>query len=203
MMLRILVVLMSLTAPLALAGDISPGGKMADLSIADKGELVLSGDNVDYRTWSYPQQPGKVHVLQYMAATRAASKINKPFTDKMSSDLPKGGVYLSTTILNLDEAMWGTSGMVVSELASKKQEFPDAIMVADAEGTGLEKWQLEKETSAIIVTDAQGVVRYFKQGAMSAAEIDSTLALISQYIGKGSTASAVQANPAIQAVRPL
>ena len=161
---------------------------MADLSIAEKGELVLSGDDVDYRSWSYPQQPGKVHVLQYMAATRAASKINKPFTDKMSADLPKGGVYLSTTILNLDEAMWGTSGMVESELASKKLEFPDAVMVADAEGSGLKQWQLETETSAIIVTDAQGVVQYFKQGEMSSAEIDSTLALIREHIGKDSAA---------------
>ncbi len=88
--------------------------------------------------------------------------------------------------------MWGTTGMVVSELASKKKEFPHAIMVADAEGTGLAKWQLEKETSTIIVSDAEGVVRYFKQGEMSAAEIDSALAIIRQYIGKAGTAEAAQ-----------
>ena len=190
MNLRTLIALIWLAAPVALAADISPGGRLADLSIAEKGEPVLSGEDIKYGAWSYPQQPGKVHVLQYMAATRSASKINKPFTDKMSADLPKGGVYLSTTILNLDEAMWGTGGMVESELESKKEQFPHAIMVNDANGIGLAQWQLEKESSAIIVTDAGGVVRYFKQGAMSAAEIDSTLALIRQYIGKGSAAVA-------------
>jgi predicted transcriptional regulator len=78
--------------------------------------------------------------------------------------------------------MWGTAGFVVNELKSNKKEFPNAILVADEDGLGLSKWQLEKENSAVIVTDPQGVVRYFKQGAMSAAEIESTLALVLQYI---------------------
>ena len=192
MNLRTLIALICLATPIALAADISPGGRLGDLTIAEKGELVLTDGDIEYRSWSYPQQPGKVHVLQYMAATRAASKINKPFTDKMSADLPKGGVYLSTTILNLDEAMWGTGGMVESELGSKKKKFPHAIMVDDVNGIGLAQWQLKKESSAIIVIDAGGVVRYFKQGAMSATEIDSTLALIREYFPKGSTADAAQ-----------
>ena len=127
-----------------------------------------------------------------MAATRSASNINMPFTDRMKTDLPQGA-FLSTTILNLDEAMWGTSGLVVSELKSNKKEFPNAILVADEDGAGLKAWQLEKENSAVIVTDPQGVVRYFKQGAMSAAEIDSALALVMQYIGESGAATASQA----------
>lgn len=192
MMLRIMIALICLGTPMAFATDVAPGGQLADLSIADKGELVLSGGEVEYSPWSYPQQPGKVHVVQYMAATRAASKINKPFTDKMKTDLPQGGEFLSTTILNLDEAMWGTGGMVVGELKSNKLEFPRAVLVADEKGVGLTQWQLEKEGSAVIVTDSEGVVRYFKQGAMSAAEIDSTLALIRKHIGAGGTADAAQ-----------
>jgi YtfJ family uncharacterized protein len=171
----------ALAAPVAVAGDIPAGGRLPDLSITDRGELVLEGKDVGYRPWSYPQQPGKVHVLQYMAATRTASNINKPFTDRMKTDLP-AGAFLSTTILNLDEAMWGTGGLVVSELKSNKIQFPDAVLVADEDGAGLRQWQLEKENSAVIVTDSQGLVRYFKQGAMSAAEIESTLQLVRQYI---------------------
>jgi len=189
MLIRTFVLLASLLIPLAQASEIVPGDRLPDLGIAEKGELVLSGDEVGYRNWTYPQQPGKVHVLQYMAATRAASDINKPFTDKMKTDLPQGA-FLSTTILNLDEAMWGTAGFVVSELKSNKKEFPNAILVADEDGVGLSKWQLEKENSAVIVTDPQGVVRYFKQGAMSAEEIESTLALVLQYIGESGESAA-------------
>lgn len=192
MSIRTFVLLLGLFAPLAQASEILPGNRLPDLGIAAKGELVLTGDEVGYRAWSYPQQPGKVHVLQYMAATRSASNINMPFTDRMKADLPQGA-FLSTTILNLDEAMWGTAGLVVSELKSNKKEFPNAILVADEDGVGLKAWQLEKENSAVIVTDPQGVVRYFKQGAMSAAEIDSALALVMQYIGASGAAAASQA----------
>jgi YtfJ family uncharacterized protein len=184
MILRILMVLISLASHTAFSGDVIPGERLSDLSIADRGELVLSDGDVEYKPWSYPQQPGKVHVVQYMAATMSASKIQEPFRDKMGTDLPQDNAFLSTTILNLDEAMWGTSGMVVSKLKSSKQAFPYAVMVVDEKGAGLSQWQLEKENSAVIVTDAAGVVRYFKQGSMTEAEIDSTLALIRQYIDK-------------------
>lgn len=188
MLARTFILLASLLTALAHANEILPGSRLPDLGIAEKGELVLDGDEVGYRAWTYPQQPGKVHVLQYMAATRSASNINKPFTDKMKTALPQGA-FLSTTILNLDEAMWGTSGFVVSELESNKREFPNAVLVADEGGVGLSKWQLEKENSAVIVTDPQGVVRFFKQGAMSAEEIESTLALVLQYIGESDGAA--------------
>jgi YtfJ family uncharacterized protein len=181
---QVLLLVASLLAPLALAGDIAPGGRLPDLSIADRGELVLNGDDVGYQAWSYPQTPGKVHVLQYMAATKAASEINKPFTDRMKTDLPKGA-FISTTIVNLDEAMWGTGGFVVGELKSNKARFPSAVLVADENGAGLKQWQLDSKSSAVIVTDPQGAVRYFKQGPMSSAEIDSALALVRQYIEQG------------------
>ena len=123
-------------------------------------------------------------MLQYMAATRAASNINQAFTDRMKTDLPKGS-FLSTTILNLDEALWGTGGLVASELKSNKKQFPGAVLVADENGTGLSQWQLEKESSAIVITDPAGVVRYFKQGAMSDTEIESALEMVRQYIAAG------------------
>ncbi len=192
MIIRILIVLMALAAPSALAGEVAPGGRLADLAITNKGELVLSGDDVQYQPWSYPQQPGKVHVVQYMAATMSASKIQEPFRDKMQTGLPQDNAFLSTTILNLDEATWGTSGMVLSKLKSSKAEFPHATMVADEKGVGLSHWQLEKGNSAVIVTDASGVVRYFKQGEMSAAEIDSTLALIRHYIDQNGAVKTAQ-----------
>ena len=189
MSIRIVVVLASWLVALTAAADIAPGNRLPDLVIAEKGELVISDGEVGYKPWSYPQQPGKVHVMQYMAATRGASNINMPFTDKMKTDLPQGE-FLSTTILNLDEAMWGTAGLVVSELKSNKLEFPKAVLVADEDGEGLSKWKLESENSAVIVTDPQGVVRYFKQGAMSDAEIESTLALIRGYLGDTTQAAA-------------
>jgi YtfJ family uncharacterized protein len=181
-----------LATTLALAGQPQPGSRLDDLTISDRGELVLSGGDVGYQSWNYPQAPGKVHVLQYMAATRSASEINKPFRERMKTELPQGGEFLSSTILNLDEAIWGTSGLVVSELKSNKQTFPLAVIVADEEGVGRRQWDLQEDSAAVMVIDPQGVVQFFKQGAMTPAEIDSTLALIRNYIVAEGSASAGQ-----------
>jgi YtfJ family uncharacterized protein len=186
MIKQTLVLLATLAALPAAWGDFKAGDRLPDLSIADRGELVLEGDDFDYRSWNYPQQPGKVHVLQYMAATSSASELNDPFIDRLKTDFPTG-TLLSTTVLNLDEALWGTGGFVTSQLESNKKQFPHAVLVADEKGVGLNTWKLEEDSAAIIVTDSQGAVLYFKQGAMSPAEVNSTIELIKQQLpGKAS-----------------
>ena len=182
--LLVALALLSISLPV-ISGQPSVGAAMADLMIEDRGEMMLNDDEVSYQPWVYPQQPGKVHIVQYMAATMSASKINEPFTDRMKTDLEPGGFY-STTILNLDEALWGTTGFVVSEVKSNKRQFPDAILVLDGEGTGLKTWQLDKKSSAVIVVDANGVVRYIKQGAMSETEVEQTLELVRTAIAESS-----------------
>ena len=183
---RTLVLLATLAALPAAWADFKVGDRLPDLSIADRGELVLQGDDFDYRSWSYPQRPGKVHVLQYMAATTGASELNDPFIDRIKTDFPDG-TLLSTTVLNMDEAMWGTGGFVISQLESNKKRYPQAVLVADEKGVGLSTWKLQEDSAAIVVTDSQGAVLFFKQGAMSPAEVDSTIELIKQQLpGKAS-----------------
>ena len=190
MIIRNLALLLALASLPASAGDYKAGDRLPNLSIAERGELTLSGDDVGYQPWNYPQQPGKVHVLQYLAATVSASKLNDPFVDRLKTDFPTGSL-LSTTILNMDEAIWGTGGFVIGELKSNKKEFPKAVLVADEEGSGLQQWQLEEDSSAVIVTDTAGVVLFFKQGAMTPAEVESTLQLIKQQVAAGSSTASL------------
>lgn len=172
-----------LAAPVFASG-IEVGARLPDLAIDDRGELVLAGDDLDFQPWHYPQQPGKVHIVQYMAATSAAGDMNKPFRDRLSTDLPQG-MFRTTTILNMDDAIWGTGGFVMSELKSNKRRFPDAVIVVDEDGVGIGRWQLKRDNSAVMVVDAQGTVLYFHQGAMSPAEVDATLKLILERLQRG------------------
>jgi YtfJ family uncharacterized protein len=146
------------------------------LNIEERGELILESDDVTYATWQAPLQPGKAHVLQYMAGTASASKINEPFTErlKVAEDLD----ILVTTVINLDDATWGTTGFVVSEVKKNKRLFPMSQLVIDADGRGRETWSLPRKSSAIVITDAGGIVQYVKQGAMDEQEIESALELL-------------------------
>ena len=72
-------------------------------------------------------------------------------------------------------------------LSDKAVSGTHCELVADEKGAGLKTWQLDEDSAAIIVTDTRGTVLYFKQGAMSAAEVDSTIELIKQQLAAKSS----------------
>ena len=61
--------------------------------------------------------------------------------------------YQTTTIINQDDAIWGTGSFVKSSAESSKEEFPWSSMVLDEDGTVASSWALKEESSAIIVQD--------------------------------------------------
>jgi YtfJ family uncharacterized protein len=164
------------------AESIAPGNPVPQLTIEDRGELILSGDDIVYQPWSSSAKPGKVHILQYLAATRGASKIYNEFTDILTEKFEKTDFHI-TTVLNLDDAMWGTNGFVVSEIESKKREFPGATLVLDADGDGRKAWKLAKKSAALAILDKDGQVLYFTEDPMSAENLEAMLALVKSQIG--------------------
>lgn len=174
--------LLALIGTSALAAAPAVNAPLPVLSISERGELTMSGDDFSFVPWSSEQGPGTVHVVQYFAATQGASETFKPFTDLLENSFEPGTIHV-TTILNLDAAMWGTTPFVISELKKNKRVHPKASMVVDDKGTGLVKWNLGKEGAGLLVMDPQGIVKYFTRQAMSEQEIAATLQLMRSNIG--------------------
>jgi YtfJ family uncharacterized protein len=185
-MQRILpLVLLCLAFP-AWSSNIQIGQPLPELSIAEHGELLIIDDEeIVYQAWRAPVQADKVHVLQYIAGTRKARSQTQAFTDRLEEALPKGS-YQFTTVINLDDAMWGTSGFVVGEVKSSKRKYPDSTIVLDEDGAGRQTWQLQEKSSAIVIIDTSGTVLYLKQGAMSEDEIEAMVEIIRQQIAEKS-----------------
>ena len=175
---RILHCLVALTLlPLTLAAHASSpevGNPLPTVVIEEKGEITLSQDELNYVAWSSNSNPGKAHILQYFPGTQSASKIFEPFTDLLQDNLEMNSYHV-TTLVNLDAAMWGTTGFVVSQVESKKKEFPLATMVLDKDGTGAQAWGLGDKGSVLVVLDQDGVIRYVTRAAMSDDELSQTL----------------------------
>jgi YtfJ family uncharacterized protein len=152
------------------------------LSISERGELILTGDDVSFVPWRSDANSGTVQVVQYFAATQKASETFKPFTDVLEANFAPGTIHV-TTILNLDAAMWGTTPFVISELKKNKRLHPKATMVVDDKGTGVVEWDLGKEGAALLIMDQKGVVKYITRQAMSEQEIAATLQLMKSNIG--------------------
>lgn len=161
----------------ALAGAPTVDAPLPPLSITERGELTMTGDDFKFVPWRSDVNPGKVHVVQYFGATMSDSETFKPFTDLLEKSVPPGTVHV-TTVLNLDAAMWGTTGFVISELEKNKRIHPQATMVLDDKGQGVVEWDLGKEGRGLVVMDSKGIVKYFTRQAMSEAELASVMELV-------------------------
>lgn len=176
--LTVIAIFLSVLSSLSHAANIELGEKIKPLVIEDRGEILQTKDNFEFLPWNSDVLSGKVHILHYMSATLTARSINKAFTEATKTLEAYGDNYLVTTILNLDDAFWGTSGFVISELKKNKKKYPYASLVADKEASGRKHWDLKKDNSTIAVLNKEGKVIFFKEGALTKDEVDSTMKLI-------------------------
>jgi len=164
------------------ADVIQPGEPLSPLAIETPGELVIeSGEDVSYRPWSLPGPLGKPHVLQYMAGTLSARGQTKPFNDRLEAEIPHDKIHI-TTIVNMDQTLWGTTPLVLRKVRANKLQYPLATIVLDEAGLGQATWSLPEKDAAVVIMDANGSVLWFREGALSDADIDETIRLLQQHI---------------------
>ncbi|GAB5452122.1 MAG: YtfJ family protein [Halioglobus sp.] len=169
--------LLLLMSARVLAGAPTPGEALPTLNIEDRGELILDGSEFSFVPWSSDKRPQQVHVIQYFGANLGDRDVFEPFTDMIQQRLPAGSVHV-TTVLNMDAAMWGTTGMVLSELKKNKKKHPESTMVIDEEGAGVKIWELGKAGTGLMIIDTQGVVKFFTRGSLPEDQLASTIELI-------------------------
>jgi len=122
------------------------------------------------------------------AGTLSASKTFKPFTDRLQSEFQLGQYHVST-VINLDAALWGSSGFVVAQVKSNKAQFPLSTMVLDQHGTGATGWQLGKKGALLAVMDATGQVKYLAREPLNATDLDATTELVRSLIEDSAVAT--------------
>jgi YtfJ family uncharacterized protein len=179
MQVKSLITLLLCAAPFSLmAHNIEPGKSLPEASVDYHGELQLDGDKVMYRPWDLSQLPGKVRVIQAIAGRKSAKKMNAPLMNAITAAGFPAESYQTTSIINQDDAIWGTGSFVKSSAQESKKEFPWSSIVLDKEGSVAQAWQLAEKSSAILVLDKQGQVLFVKEGALEQSEIDRVLQLV-------------------------
>lgn len=179
----LLAISLTLIAAASFAQNPSLNEPLPQLTIEDKGELLLEGDEFSYGSWSSGENRGEVQVLQYIPGTLGGKKLFKPFTDMLKVEFPDGSLHV-TTIINLDDAMWGTSGMIHSEIKTNKKEFPRSTFVLDKSGVGNKNWALANKGGVLAVVDKSGNVVYLTLEAISEQEVASAIAIVKEHVGE-------------------
>lgn len=168
----------------SIAEGIRTGSPLPALAIEDKGELVIAGEEVDFKPWSTAEFDGNVVYLQYMAARPSSDKMNRHVNDALENAGFAEGSFNSTVVINLDDVTFGASGWALKELKKNKLKHPNAHLIADSEGKGLKTWDLKKKNSAIGIIAKNGEVLFFKEGALDENEVANIITLIKQQISE-------------------
>ncbi len=179
MKITTLLSLLALSSP-ALAHNLQLGQSVPSVTIEHYGEVMVNGQETRYQNWQSQAMVGKVRVIQAIAGRSSAKQLNAPLMEAITAaDFPKDQ-YQTTTIINQDDAIWGTGSFVKSSAQDSKKEFSWSSIVLDENGEVAKTWGLKAESSAIIVQDKQGKILYVKEGALNADEIHQVIQLVSQ-----------------------
>ncbi|EGR1343107.1 YtfJ family protein [Vibrio parahaemolyticus] len=178
----LLPLLLALSPSLAFAHNLSVGETVPPAQVGAYGEIVLQGEGVAYQPWATQHMLGKVRVIQAIAGRSSSKEMNAPLMTAITAAKFPEDSYQTTTIINQDDAIWGTGSFVKSSAQDSKKEFPWSSMVLDENGLVANTWGLKEESSAIIVQDKQGKVLFVKEGALTQDEITQVISLIKQSI---------------------
>lgn len=162
----------------AFAHNISINASLPQVTVDSYGEIVLQDDKTAFQAWSTQEMLGKVRVIQAIAGRSSSKELNAPLMAAITAAKFPEQSYQTTTVINQDDAIWGTGSFVKSSAQDSKKEFPWSSMVLDEDGVVASAWELAPESSAIIVQDKQGNVLFVKEGALNQDEIEQVLTLI-------------------------
>ncbi|MGL5949638.1 MAG: YtfJ family protein [Aeromonas sp.] len=169
---------LALLPSFALAHNLNLNQPLPAVSIAEAGELQVTGKEISYQPWQSQVLTGKVFLIQHIAGRTSAKALNAPMIEAIKAAKFDQSRYQTVTIINSDDAIWGTSGLVKSSAEETKLAFPWSALIIDSQGVAQKTWALAKESSAIALLDKSGQVLFVKEGELTPAEIVRVLALI-------------------------
>ena len=149
----------------------------AEIQLSKTGEPV-------YSNWSTEQLLGKVRVIQVMAGRSHAKELNDPLMKLITKQHFDAALYQTTTIINLDDAIWGTGMIVRGKAESSKESYSWSSIVIDEEGKVIREWQLAEKNSAIIVQDTKGKVLFMQEGKLNEQQQQTVITLVKQQLAR-------------------
>ncbi len=98
------------------------GKPVPAVSVADKGEMQLRNGQIHYQTWNSQSLTGKARLLIHVAGRLSAKEQSAGLISAIQQASLPENTFQTTTIVNTDDALPGSSIFVVNSIrASKKR----------------------------------------------------------------------------------
>lgn len=166
----------------AMAHNIKLDQPLPAVTVADKGELILKKDEINYKPWKSTELVGKVRILQHIAGRRDVKAENQPLMDAIKTAHFNEKDYQTTNIVNADDAIFGTGFMVRSGVTKAKKANSRSQIVLDNNGSVKKAWDLKAKESLIVVLNKQGQVKFVQEGKLTNTQIQQIIHLVSDQL---------------------
>ena len=176
------IIFIATVSPLAQANNIHVGTSLPAVTVVNNGELILKNNSINYQPWDSTKLTGKVHIIMAIAGRSSAKKINSALVNAISAAHFPKEEYQTITIINQDDAIWGTAHFVKSAAEENKNKYPWSSIVLDCNGIVQKIWDLKKENSAIIVINKNGRVIFSHEGELNRQQIKQVITLVKKNI---------------------
>ena len=142
------------------------GAQLPEIEISAKGKIILKDGKVQYVPWSSREICGEKPVVFYYMPAKISS--DGAFT-LLNDEIALRGLsaphnYVSVTIVNVDQAVWGTSRLAYAAVEKNKKDNPNDEIVVDERGDAMSKWNIDLSAVALIIMDGSGRLSYFHAG---------------------------------------
>jgi len=160
----------------AKAQPIDIGAALPAVTIERGGEILLNGAKVSLHPWhSETLVQGKKQLIIHVAGRLSAKQqLENVILSLQPLGLSQQGIA-TTTIVDLDDSLWGSSPFVEQSIIGSKKNQPDNHFVLDKSGIAAHRWQLLAHSAAVILVNPQGQVQFFQQAPFSSQQIQQLI----------------------------
>lgn len=141
-------------------------------------KVIISEENggyLDGTAWDSSMLKNKLYVLFYVDPDERET--NSAFVDALKAKNYDLNYYASVAIINL-AATWLPNVVLEAKLKEKQKKFPNTIYIKDRSKVLVKEWNLEDDSSNVLVLNKNGELIYTYSGKLNATEIDKVLTLI-------------------------
>ncbi len=173
-----LFVLFALLSPFTMAHNIQLNQALPNVTVTDDGELIAQNDKIIYKKWRSNSLVGKVRIVNHFAGTSNAKEKNSSLISAIRNAHFDRSKYQTTTIINVNEATFGTGIFVKNKAKTGKLENAHSQVVLDQKGKVKKAWHLKSKGNFVAVLDKNGKVKFVFDGKLSNNQINQVIQLV-------------------------
>lgn len=145
-------------------------------------ELTLENNQVVTQASELGELTGKLYTVYHLAPRIGMDELHKPYFDALEAAGLSPEQHQVVTVVNMDEAAWGTTGMVKSRLEDKFKKHPEGRFLLDSNASVKRAWGLKDKSAVIVLLKQDGTILTVKEGAIDVEEVAPLLNLLKQQL---------------------